>query len=279
MYPIGMSRRISQPLHGILPYMQLVALVGSDPTSRALARYRDPEGRVWLHPVPDGRVHEAVTALPVLGFAGALIFGEEAGRTAAHAVGRRSLEAADLDTVDAVAVAGDSTLGDFTAGRAILASLRDGGWEPRGARVAALGGGTITRALLRELAAAGADEVVLVARHAPDAERGLPDLPAGVRGHAVAAADPHVPALLERCDLLLRSEDVLPPMTGVLGPHLTLLDLQPDVPSAWRREARAVGAHAASWADVEAGRVAAALRTVVGGEVDPAPLLDLLHGV
>lgn len=259
--------------------MQLVALVGTDPTSRALARYRDPEGRVWLHPLPQGRTAEAVAALPVLGFAGALIFGEEAGREACRAVGRRSLDASDLGSVDAIAVAGDATLGDFTAGRAILASLREGGWEPRGARVAALGGGVITRSVLRELAAAGAEEVVQVARNAPDAEQALPPLPTGVRGRAVAAADPILPALLERCDLLLRSEEVLPPMTGVLGPHLTLLDLRPDVPSAWRREARAVGADAVSWADVEAGRVAAALGMVVGGEVDPGPLLDLLHGV
>ena len=257
--------------------MQLVALVGSDPTSRALARYRDPGGRLWLHPIPEGRIADVVAALPVLGFAGALVFGVEAGREASRAVGRRSLDASDLDTVDAIAVAGDATLGDYTAGRAILASLREAGWEPRGARIAALGGGVTTRALLRELAAAGAEEVVLVARNAPDAENGLPTLPANVRGRAVAAGDPTVQALLERCDLLLRSEDVLPPLTGVLGPHLTLLDLQPDVPSAWRREARAVGAHAASWADVEAGRVAAALRAVVGGEVDAGPLLDLLH--
>lgn len=258
--------------------MQLVALVGSDPTSRALARYRDPEGRVWLHPIPEGRIAPVVAGLPVLGFAGALIFGEEAGREACQAVERRSLDASDLGSVDAIAVAGDATLGDFTAGRAILASLRQGDWDPRGARVAALGGGVIARALLRELAAAGAEEVVLVARTAPEAEQALPTMPAGVRGRAVAAADPTVATLLERCDLLLRSEDVLPPLPGVLGPHLTLLDLQPDVPSAWRREARAVGAHAASWADVEAGRVAAALGTVVGGEVDAGPLLDLLHG-
>ncbi|MDZ7800753.1 MAG: hypothetical protein U5K81_08190 [Trueperaceae bacterium] len=257
--------------------MQLVALLGTDPTARALARFRDPEGRVWLHPAPPGDIATAVAALPVLGFAGALVFGDEARRDAAAATTRRSLEGSDLGVVDAVAVAGDSTIGDFVTARALLDGLQAGGWEPRGARIAALGGGAVVRGTLRELATAGAADIALIAPDAPTAEHALPDLPAGVRGRAVAAADPTVPTLLERCDLLLRSENLASPHADALGPHLTVLDLAPGLAPDWRTEVRAAGGSATAFPDIAARTAAAALRTVVGGEVGVEPLLDLLH--
>lgn len=258
--------------------MQLVALIGTDVTARALARYRDPDGGVWLHPVPGGEIPDAIEALPVLGFAGALVFGDEARREAATATTRRSLEGSDLGVVDAVAVAGDTTIGDFVTARALLDGLRERGWDPRGARIAALGGGASVRGLLRELATAGAKEITLVGADAPTAELAMPDLPTGVRGRTLAAADPAVPAMLERCDLLIRSEDLIGPHADALGPHLSVLDLAPGLSSSWRSEARAAGGSATGFPDVAARTAAAALRTVVGGEVRVDALLDLLHG-
>ncbi len=259
--------------------MQLVALLGTDATARALARYRDPETRIWLHPAPVGAVGPAIAALPVLGFAGALVFGEDGRKAAAGAVSRRSLDADEQGAVDAVAVAGDATLGDHVGGRAVVEGLRAAGWDPRGARVIALGDGPATRAVARELAGAGAEEVTFVAPDAPAAERAVPALPAGVRARGVALHDPALPALLERCDALLRGADLLEPRPELLGPHLTVVDLVAGLDAGWRREGRAAGATAVAWADVEAHRVAAALRTVVGGEVDPVPLLELFHGL
>jgi shikimate dehydrogenase len=259
--------------------MQLVALLGTGPSARALARYRDPEMRVWLHVVPTGPVAAAVRALPVLGFAGALVFGEEERREAAGAVARRSLDAEEQQAVDAVAVAGDATLGDHVGGRAVVEGLRRAGWDPRGARVVALGAGAPGRAVARELATAGAEEVAFVAPDAPSAERAVPDLPTGVRAHGLAVHDPALPGVLERCDALLRADDLLAPGDAQLGPHLTVVDLVPGLDAAWRREGRSAGATTVAWADVEAHRVAAALRTVVGGEVDAEPLLELLHDV
>lgn len=258
--------------------MQLVALLGSDASALALARYRDPEMRIWLHPVPVGSIREAVAALPVLGFAGALIFGEAARREAASAVSRRSLDAEDQMAVDAVTVAGEATLGDHVGGRAVVEGLRTAGWDPHGARVVAFGVGAAGRAVARELATAGAEEVTFVAADAPAAERAVPDLPAGVRARGLAMHDPAVPALLGRCDALLRGADLLAPIADVLGPHLTVVDLAPGLDPAWRRQGRAAGAATVAWADVEAHRVAAALRAVLGGEVDPEPLLELFHG-
>ncbi|MDZ7707727.1 MAG: hypothetical protein U5J97_07500 [Trueperaceae bacterium] len=257
--------------------MQLVAVLGSGPSARALARYRDPDLRVWLQSVPIGSVTAAVDALPVLGFAGALVFGEDARREAAVAVARRSLDADEQATVDAVSVAGDATLGDHVGGRAVVDGLRSAGWEPRGARIVAIGDDAGTRALLRELATAGAEEITVVAEDAPAAERAVRDLAAGVLVRGVAVRDPTLPALMARCDAVLRASDLLAPLPERMGPHLTIVDLAPGLDPSWRRDGRAAGASTVRWADVEAHRVAAALRTVVGGEVDPEPLLELFH--
>lgn len=257
--------------------MQLVAVLGSGPSARALARYRDPDLRLWLQAVPTGSVTAAVEALPVLGFAGAIVFGEDARREAAVAVARRSLDADDQGTVDAVSVAGDATLGDHVGGRAVVEGLRTAGWEPRGARIVAIGDDAGTRALLRELATAGAEEITLVAEDAPAAERAVRDLPTGVRARGVAVRDPALPSLMERCDAVLRASDLLAPLPERMGPHLTIVDLTAGLDPSWRREGRAAGAATVRWADVEAHRVSAALRTVVGGDVDPEPLLELFH--
>lgn len=258
--------------------MQLVAILGTGPSTRALARFRDPEQRVWLQVVPSGATAAAVRALPVLGFAGALVFGDDARREAARTVVRSSLDADELASVDAVTVAGDTTLGDHVGARALVDGLRTAGWEPRGARVVALGDGTGLRPVLRELAAAGVEDVSVVAADAPTAEQALPSLPNGVAGHGLAVRDPAVATVLERCDAVVRAGDVIPPPLDRLGPHLTLVDLAPGLASDWRTAGRAAGATTVAWADVEAYRVAAALRTVVGGAVDPGPLLELFHG-
>ncbi len=258
--------------------MQLVAVLGTGPSARALARFRDPEHRVWLQVVPSGATTAAVRALPVLGFAGALVFGDEARREAARAVLRSSLDAEEQGAIDAITVAGDTTLGDHVGARALVDGLRTAGWEPRGARVLALGDGGGLRPVLRELAAAGAEDVTVVAADAPTAEQVLPSLPNGVSGRALAARDPSVATLLERCDAVVRASDVIAPPADRLGPHLTLVDLAPELASDWRTAGRVAGATSVAWADVEAYRVAAALRTVVGGAVDPGPLLELFHG-
>lgn len=258
--------------------MQLVAVLGTGPAARSLARFRDPEHRIWLQVVPNGSVAPAVRALPVLGFAGALVFGDEARREAAGSVARASLDADEQGAVDAVTVAGDTTLGDHVGGRAVVDGLRAAGWDPRGARVLALGQDAGLRAVLRELATAGVEDVTLVGSDAPTAERGVPSLPSGVSARGLSARDPSVEVLLERCDAVLRAGDVLASDPSRVGPHLTIVDLAHGLAPDWRRAGRSAGATTVSWADVEAHRVAAALRAVVGGDVDAGPFLELFHG-
>ena len=234
---------------------------------------------MWLQVVPNGATGPAVKALPVLGFAGALVFGADARRDAARFVARASIDAEDLGTIDTITVAGDATLGDHVGGRAVVDGLRVAGWDPRGARVVALGDAPGLRAVLRELATAGVEEITVVASDAPTAEGAVPRLPSGVRSRGLAARDPSVPALLERCDAVLRVDDVLDAPTEVLGPHLTMVDLAPGLAADWRHAGRIVGATLVGWPDVEAHRVAAAMQAVVGGAFRPGPLLELFHGV
>lgn len=255
--------------------MQLVAVLGSGPAARALARYRDKDERIWLQQVPAGPVAPAVRALPLLGFAGAIVFGDDARHEALGSVARSSLDAGELGSVDTVTVAGEATLGDHVGGRAVVEGLRSAGWDPRGSRIVAVGDAATLQAILRELAAAGAEDVTVVGVDTPAAERAVPSLPNGVTARGMAVRDPALPAVLERCDALLRASDLLPLDTARVGPHLTIVDLAPGLDGGWRKAGRAGGATNVSWADVEAHRVAASLRTVLGAEVDPGPLLEL----
>ncbi len=256
--------------------MQLIAVLGATPTAHALARHRDAGGRYWLQALPHTPVERAVPALPWLGFAGALVFGDDARRDAAH-VATRTAHHVGADGGDVVTVVGDATLVDAVGDAAVVDGLRHAGWDPRGARIVAIGDDAGTASLLAELAAAGASELTVVGRDAPAAERALPALPAGAHGAAVARRDPALPDLLARADAVVRGEDLLPPDGTWFGPHLTLVDVAPDLPGDWRRAARAAGAASVPWADVEAHRVAAAIQAVLGERVDAEPFLDVLH--
>ncbi|MDR9391378.1 MAG: hypothetical protein RI554_05050 [Trueperaceae bacterium] len=256
--------------------MQLIAVLGATPTAHALARHRDERGRYWLHPVPHASVEQAVPALASLGFAGALVFGADARRDAAR-VATRTAHHVGPDGGDVVTVVGDATLVDTVGDAAVVDGLRHAGWDPRGARVIAVGDDAGTTSLLAELAAAGAAELTVVGRDAPAAEHALPALPAGARGAALATRDPALPDLLARADAVVRGEDLLAPQGAWFGPHLTLVDVAPDLDADWRRAARTAGAATVPWADVEAHRVAAAVQAVLGERVDAAPFLDVLH--
>lgn len=257
--------------------MQLVAVVGSGPTPRALARYRDPEAKVWLQALPESDVDAVLGALVPMGFAGALVFGDDERHVAARAVTRRSVGCERFGCADAVSVAAGGTIGDWVGGRAVAEGMRSAGWDPRGARIVALGTGPSLSTVVAELAESGAEEVTFVARHPVEGERAVPLLPHGVSARVLSARDAGVASVMSRCDVLLRADDLVAPEPEWLGPHLTVVDLSPTLPPRWRSVARAAGATAISWPDVEAHRVSAMLRTVVGGAIDPQPLLDLLH--
>lgn len=258
--------------------MHLIALLGTSPAVEVLQHYRDPTSRFHLHAVPAGPVPQQLSALPALGFTGALLFGSEVRRDAVALV-RASVEAADLQAVNVVSVAGGQVQGDYVGAAAVVDGLRHAGWDPRGARVVASGGHDDVRSLLRSLATAGVVDITLVGPDAPAAERALPALPAGVKSRALPARDPIIPDLVARCDAVLRGDGNLKVPAESLGPHLTLVDVSPNLPSEPRATARAAGVSTIAWADVEAHRVAATLQQLLSLPVDPAPLHELLRTV
>lgn len=257
--------------------MHLIALFGSGPSSQALARFQDAAGRFHLHPATEGREAEALGALAAFGAAGALLHGDALQRTARASVERASLDADELEAVDTVTVTAGGTVGDYLGGRALGSLLATSGWHARDARAVVLGTGPLASASLRELATQGAAELTLLGVSAPEAEQGLPTLPAGASARGRAAHDPAVPSLLERADLVVRLRPEVEVREGALGPHLTLVDLASDGLSALRRRAMDLGAVTFNRPDLEAHRAAIALRQILGGEVEVEPLLDRLH--
>jgi len=221
--------------------MQLVAVLGTGRSVNALSAYRDPLDRFHLQVLPGAPIDKALEALPVLGFAGALTFGVEARTAAFRGAARPSLLAQELGAVNVVTRTGESLH------------------------------------VLLAMAESGASDVTLVARDAPTAERALPRLPAGVTGRAVASRDPIVHDLLTHGDAILRGDDALPLDPGTFGPHLTLVDLAPDLELGVRRDAQAAGVSTVGWADVESHRIAARLLHMLSEPVDPAGLRDALR--
>ena len=257
--------------------MQLVAVLGTGRIVNALSEYRDPLDRFHLQVLPGAPIDKALDALPVLGFAGALTFGVEARTAAFRGAARPSLLAQELGAVNVVTRTGESLHGDHVGASDVVEGLRHAGWDPHGARVVASGEGDDVRAVLLAMAESGANDVTLVARDAPTAERALPRLPAGVTGRAVASRDPIVHDLLTHGDAILRGDDALPLDPGTFGPHLTLVDLAPDLELGVRRDAQAAGVSTVGWADVESHRIAARLLHMLSEPVDPAGLRDALR--
>src|SRR5215813_817541 len=81
-------------------------------------------------------------------------------------------DAALIGAVNTVRREGDRLIGENTDGKGFLRGLRtDAGVDPRGKRAVVLGAGGASRAIVAELALAGASEIVVVNR---SASRGAP---------------------------------------------------------------------------------------------------------
>lgn len=257
--------------------MHLVALFGRDPTAAALARHRDAAGRFHLHAVPNGRETDALEGLAAFGAAGALLHGDALQRRARAHVERASLDAEEVGAVDTVTVAAGATVGDYVGGRALGELLRSTGWHARDARAVVVGSGPLAAAAMRELASGGASTLTLLAASAPDAERAVPEVPAGARVRPLAQGDPAAQVVLEEADVLvLGHSDAEVPDTA-FGPHLTVVDLGASPLGPVRRRAMDLGAITFARADLEAHRATLALGQVLGGEVELEPFLDRLH--
>ena len=104
------------------------------------------------------------------------------------------------------------------------------------------------------------------------AERPPQELPARVPRQRLLEHE-HLRGHLERREV---RRDVPP---EVLGPHLTLVDLVPDVVSPLRRQAMGAGSLTFNRRDVEAYRLELGLSQVLGGPVGIEPIMTLFHAL
>lgn len=258
--------------------MHLVAVVSADADIRhALRSFRDATGRFLLHPVPAGGMEELARALQRLDFAGALVLDAGAQADALRHADRSSLDADEIGGADTLTVTPGGIIAEHNLGRAVAALLAASRWDARNAEVVLLGSGATARGAARELASLGAASIAVLAESPAEAERVLPGLAAGPTLLARAMHDPLVPTLLERADLLVRSDAAVRVPESLLGPHLTLLDLVPEPVSALRRRAMSVGALTFNRRDLDAYRIELGLTHMLGSPVGVEPLLELFH--
>ncbi len=270
----AMSRPDPSPAPPALPH--LIALVGDDRATAAALADAARGSAFALHPVPADRVAERLAALETLDFAGAIVLSFDAAARAASAGERRSLDANDAKAADTFTVSPSGLLADLTLGPAVGGWLRSERWDGAGARVAIIGEGWVARAIARELASMGAAEIAVLGSDRPSAEASLPDLAASSRGAASALDSGQAEAHLRHADLVVRLR-AAPLPEACFGPHLTLLDLAGEALGRLRARAIRTGATTANRADLDAYRVAEAVRRILGAPVDPTVFLDVLH--
>jgi len=85
-------------------------------------------------------------------------------------------DAAIIGAVNTVRREGARLIGENTDGKGFMRGVREGGTDPKGKRVVVLGAGGAARAIVTELALAGAAEVTVVNRSAARGERMTADL-------------------------------------------------------------------------------------------------------
>jgi hypothetical protein len=117
----------------------------------------------------------------------------------------------------------------------------------------------------------------VLAAERPDAERVVAQLAASTDGGGAGGQRPRRAGLLERADLVVRTDATADLPAHVLGPHLALVDATPGPLTAWRRRGLEVGALTIGALDIEAHRLHLALGSILGPGVTLEPIMALLH--
>src|SRR5258708_4792404 len=114
--------------------------------------------------VPPARLADAITGIRALGLRGANFTIPHKVAVMAH-LDRIAADAAVIGAVNTVRRDGDELIGENTDGKGFLRELQlDAGVEVKGQRVVVLGAGGASRAIVTELALAGAGDIVVVNR-------------------------------------------------------------------------------------------------------------------
>jgi shikimate dehydrogenase len=166
---------------------ELVALFGQpveeNPTGPMQEAAFEALGLNWRYltvEVPPAALRDAVAGMRAFGIRGANL-------TIPHKVAVMELldevapDAAIIGAVNTVRRDGARLIGENTDGKGFMRGVRESGADPKGKRVAVLGAGGAARAIVTELALAGAADLLVVNRSAARGERMTADLAAKVK--------------------------------------------------------------------------------------------------
>lgn len=256
--------------------MHWVTLLADTPLGTALDGYVDPGGRFSLKR-SSANAADTFAALGPLGVAGAIISGT-ASRTEAFAHAQRtSVDAGRYKLVDTLVQTRGLLSGELTGPEAVVDGLHAAGWDPRGASVFAIGANADAKALLGRLASSGVRELTVVEASAAEAEQALPDRRNGVTLRALHERNPAIDRVLTGADAVLLSKPLAAVNDLVLGPHLTLVELMPDLPTSIRQRLDSLGGAVVPWKDLAAYQTAWAIGRILEIDVDATPILQALN--
>lgn len=183
-------------------------------------------GLDWLYvalPVPPGQVPLALAGMRALGIEGLSVTMPHKAAAAA-AVDRLGADAVALGAVNSIRRDGDVLVGDNTDGGGFVDSLHAEGVDPAGRCCVVLGAGGASRAVVRALALAGADAVVVVARNA-DRATAAAALAGAVGSVADASALSHADLLVNATPIGMGDDTTLAADPTDLPDHAVVADL------------------------------------------------------
>ncbi|HLK67204.1 MAG TPA: shikimate dehydrogenase [Bryobacteraceae bacterium] len=162
---------------------ELVACLGDpvreNPTGVMLEAAFDALGLAWRYltiPVPAAKLQDAIVGVRALGMRGANLTIPHKVSVLEH-LDRIAPDAALIGAVNTVRREGDLLIGENTDGKGFLRGLQlDAGVSPEGKRVVVLGAGGASRAIVAELALAGASDILVVNRSVERGEQMVADL-------------------------------------------------------------------------------------------------------
>lgn len=139
-------------------------------------------------------------------------------------------DAAIIGAVNTVRREGDRLIGENTDGKGFLRGVRvDAGVDPKGKRIVVLGAGGAARAIVTELALAGAADVLVVNRSVARGERMVADLVSKIRAPIRFEAWQGVYAVGKDVDILVNATSIgMYPDVGAM-PNVDLRGARPDM--------------------------------------------------
>ena len=169
--------------------------------------------------VPPEKLRDAVLGLRAFGMRGANLTIPHKVAVMEH-LDEIAPDAAIIGAVNTVRREGDRLIGENTDGKGFLRGVRnDAGMDPSGKRAVVLGAGGAARAIVTELALAGASEVLVVNRSIARGEQMVADLSAKTKAHIRFQAWQGTYPAPEDADLLVNATSIgLYPDTDAMPP-------------------------------------------------------------